>query len=286
MSLPPGDLAHVASLLLRETGIALAPDQGDWLEARLAPLARRLELPDAAAVVRELRLRPTPDRVRAVVEALTTHETSFFRDEPMFAALRETVIPELIARRSATAPIRIWSAACSTGQEPYSLAFLLRDHFALHLSRIELYATDLSHEVVARAAAGRYTSFEVNRGLPATALVRHFTQRPGAFEVRPEVRAMIRFAPQNLVAPWHVPAPVDILLLRNVLYYFDDRARADVIARAGRALGRDGVLVLGGTEALPPGGPFVRQAVGRTSVFRLAAIASRPAPTAALFGGS
>jgi chemotaxis protein methyltransferase CheR len=181
---------------------------------------------------------------------MTNNETSFFRDLQPFEALRNVVLPKLMAKRAATRVLTIWSAACSTGQEPYSLAMMIREQVPTLLGwNLSIVATDLSSAALARAQAGRYSQMEVNRGLPAALLLRYFRRDGLEWVIAEEVRRMITFRAMNLAEPWISITGIDLLLMRNVLIYFDDRTKRDILARAGRVLSRDGYLLLGSAES-------------------------------------
>jgi chemotaxis protein methyltransferase CheR len=182
---------------------------------------------------------------------MTTNETSFFRDKTPFEALRTSVIPGLITRRAAQKSIRIWSAACSTGQEPYSLVMMLRDQFpVLKDWRIEIVATDLSPTVLQRARDGMFSAFEVQRGLPIQMLVKHFDQVDQNWRVKPELKKIVDFRPLNLLGDINALGRFDIILCRNVLIYFDQPTKSAILARMAKMLPVDGSLILGGAESV------------------------------------
>jgi chemotaxis protein methyltransferase CheR len=186
---------------------------------------------------------------RAVVESLAITETSFFRDLHPFEALKNVILPERLTNRPADRCLNIWSAACSSGQEPYSIAMLIRDRFPQLVSGgVRLLATDLSQTMLERARSGLYTKIEVNRGLPAPMLVRYFTQSEQSWQIRADLRHMVEFRELNLAASWPSMPFMDVIFLRNVLLYLDAETRRHVLRNVARCLRPDGVLVLGGGE--------------------------------------
>lgn len=239
----------VRALVLERSGLELGPDKDYLVDARLAPLAREAGLAGIDELVATLDRRgPLADRV---VEAMLTCETSFFRDPEAFRALSGHILPAVERARAGERRLSIWSAACASGQEPYGVAMLLRDGFA-HLQRagwvVRLVATDLSEAMVRRAAAGLYTPLEVNRGLPADCLVRHFRREGVDWQVVPEVRRQVEFRRLNLVADAPPLYPLDVVLLRNVLIYFGTATKRAVLERIRAALRPDGFLLLGSAE--------------------------------------
>jgi chemotaxis protein methyltransferase CheR len=186
-----------------------------------------------------------------VVDAMTTNETSFFRDRHPFDAMKKVLLPGLVERRAAQRHLRIWSAACSTGQEAYSLAMMLRDDFPLLAAwRIEIIGTDISPSAVARARDGAYSTFEVQRGLPIQLLIRHFDQAGEQWRIKPGLRRMADFREFNLLSELAPLGQFDIILCRNVLIYFDIPTKTRVLQAMHRRLARDGALILGGAESV------------------------------------
>jgi len=186
---------------------------------------------------------------RSVAEAMTINETSFFRDTATFDYLRETLLPAIIESRRDTRTLRFWSAASSSGQEAYSIAMMLREHFPLLAGwRIDILGTDLSAEMVERASAGRYARIEVNRGLPARLLVKYFVRAGDEWEVHPDLKRLCRFQQRNLCQPAGQPEAFDVIFLRNVMIYFNQETRHQLLLTIHRALPPDGVLFLGLSE--------------------------------------
>ncbi len=271
MGLVARDFETVQGLVKRHAAIVLEPGKSYLVEARLSPLVRREGIESLAALAERLRRTPFGPLHEKVVDAMTTNETSFFRDLHPFEALRKAILPDLLRRREAQRKLHIWCAASSSGQEPYSIAMLLREHFPqLREWGVVLMATDLSEEMLVRARAGRFTQLEVNRGLPAPLLVKHFTKDGSEWQLRDEVRRMVDFRPLNLVKPWPALPPFDLVFLRNVMIYFDLDARREILGRIRRALQPDGYLFLGAAETtLHADEAFERVTVERSWAYRL-----------------
>lgn len=277
MTITTSDFVYVAELLRRESAIALSPGKEYLVNARLLPVARAIGLPSVAALVATLRAGAAAALRRRVVEALTTNETSWFRDREPFRALSGIVLPELIGAGRPGRPLRIWSAACSTGQEPYSIAITLREHLPPGV-RCEVVASDLSTAVLARAEAGRFSQLEINRGMPAPLLVKYFVREGAHWLVSPALRRDMTFSRVNLVEPHPPLRPFDVIFLRNVLIYFDLDAKRAVLKQLGRLLNPGGWLFLGVAETtLGLSDDFERDASGKTSAYRLRAVDRAPA---------
>ncbi|MDY7225467.1 CheR family methyltransferase [Hyalangium rubrum] len=250
MSLCAEDFLYLQRQVQRLSGIHLEPQSRDLVETRLMPLLRQEGLAQPCELVARLRALPEghPFHHR-VLEALTNHETAFFRDFPVFEALRGTVLPELLARRERTRELNIWCAACSFGQEPYSIAMLLEEAAAqLEGWTVRLLATDLSESALNRARAGRYGQQEINRGLPARLLVKYFRQERGQWTLHEDIRRRVEFRALNLVQDFLLPGEMDLIFLRNVMIYWDTPTRKAVLGRMRNRLAGDGYLVLGGAE--------------------------------------
>ena len=245
------DFYFIAGLLKERSGLFLTPEKIYLLDARLLPIARKHGFAGLEELFNALRTGWHEAIASDVVDAMTTNETSFFRDQHPFEALRKHVLPGLIKRRENQRSLRIWSAACSTGQEPYSLAMVLRDDFPqLAGWRIEILGTDLSPSVLERARAGTYSTFEVQRGLPIKLLLRHFEETPNGWRIKDELRRDIRFAPVNLLHALNALGTFDIVFCRNVLIYFDRTTKAAAFERIADRLAPDGALFLGGSESI------------------------------------
>ncbi len=272
-SLSSLDFDWIRSLVHRETSIALDGSKKYLVTSRLAPLAREHGFASIGALVSHLRASGHGELHELAVEAIATTETSFFRDIHPFTALRDVVLPELVERnRNSTRMLSIWSAACSSGQEPHSIAMILRDRFAsLDGWSLQLVASDISRRMIERAREGRYTQLEVNRGLPAPYLVRFFGQEGDGWRLRRDIREMFRFYRQHLEDDWKIVAPVDLLLMRNVLIYFDIDSRRRVLRKVRKILKPGGYLVLGAAETtLNLDQLFTRIRVGRAVFYQVA----------------
>ncbi|GGC01772.1 CheR family methyltransferase [Cellulomonas carbonis] len=267
MSLTTESFTFVADLVRRRSAIQLETGKEYLVESRLLPLARAAAAADVDAYVRALRVMPQPAAMDAVVEALTTNETSWFRDAQPFQALVEHVVPQAREARGGATDLRIWSAACSSGQEPYSIAMALAD--ALPGLTPTIVATDLSEEMVRRARAGRYSQLEVNRGLPAAMLVKHFTRVGTEWEISASLRDRVRFERHNLLDLPPAGGPFDVVFLRNVLIYFDLETKRQVLRRVQQVLRPGGFLLLGAAETtIGVDDAWERVPVGRGSVYR------------------
>ncbi|MFC0409035.1 CheR family methyltransferase [Roseomonas elaeocarpi] len=246
----PAAFNTIATLVRARSGIVLGEDKGYMLDTRLSGILRENRLSGLDALAAKLQGVGAEPLARAVTEALTTNESSFFRDGKPFDHLRG-VLPKLAAARSPGQRLRIWSAACSTGQEAYSVAMILSDLAAQLGGRpAEILGTDLSREVVARAQEGVFTQFEVQRGLPIQMLVKHFRQDGTRWQISPALRAMVRFEQGNLLDNHAGRGSFDVIFCRNVLIYFDAPTKRRVLEALADRLLPDGVLYLGGAETV------------------------------------
>jgi chemotaxis protein methyltransferase CheR len=283
VSLTQDTFAYVADVVRRRSAIQLEAGKEYLVESRLLPLARDAGHPGVDAYIREIRSAQREADLKQIVDALTTNETSWFRDNTPFSALRTHIVPALRAERPVLDGLRVWSAACSTGQEPYSLAMTLSDTLGPG-ARFSITATDLSERVLAQARSGRYSQLEVNRGLPAPMMVRYFQRNGHDWQIAEELRRTITFQQHNLLDP--APAgPFDIVFLRNVLIYFDLETKRSILSRVHRVLRPGGFLVLGAAETtIGVDGDWERVPVERGSVYRPvhagAVPQQRPAPGA------
>jgi chemotaxis protein methyltransferase CheR len=247
----PDDFQYLGRLLKERSGLTLGDDKGYLLENRLVPVARRHGLKDLDDLVASLRGGGGEALVRDVVEAMTTNESFFFRDKKPFDQFTSIVLPHLLKARAASRSFRIWSAACSSGQEPYSLAMILRENAAkLSGWRYEIVATDISREILAKAKAGIYSQFEVQRGLPISLLVKYFKQDGEKWQIDPSLRAMVQFRELNLLEDMRALGTFDVIFCRNVLIYFDQTTKGRVLARMAQVMADDGFLYLGGAETV------------------------------------
>ena len=247
----PQDFAYLANFIRERSGIVLGAEKGYLLENRLKPLASERGFRSFGDLVSALKVNRDERLARAVVEVMTTNETLFFRDSKPFELLRDVVLPRLTATRPRGRLLRIWSAACSAGQEPYSIAITLKENAARFAAwPVEIVATDISTAVLAKARAGVYSQFEVQRGLPIRLLVKYFRQIETQWAINPEIRAMVQFREQNMLQDMVKLGSFDIVFCRNVLIYFDSETKQNVLERIARCLAPGGVLFLGGTETV------------------------------------
>jgi chemotaxis protein methyltransferase CheR len=255
----PSDYDYLRKLLKERSGLVLSADKQYLVESRLLPLARKIGAPHLSDLVVKLKAPGAEPLIVDVVEAMTTNESFFFRDKIPFEHFREHMLPSLLKARAAQRRIRIWCAAASTGQEPYSLAMILKE-MALQVAgwRIEIIATDLSNDVLEKARAGLYSQFEVQRGLPIQLLMKYFSQAGETWQISPEIKAMVQYRPLNLLSDFSHLGSFDIVFCRNVLIYFDQETKIGVLERLARLTETDGFLVLGAAETV----------VGLTEVFK------------------
>jgi chemotaxis protein methyltransferase CheR len=255
----PLDYDYLRKLLKDRSGLTLSADKQYLVESRLLPVARKIGVPGLSGLVQKLKEPGVEALITEVVEAMTTNESFFFRDKIPFDLFRNEIMPALLAARAAQRSIRIWCAAASTGQEPYSLAMCLKEMAPKVAGwRIEIIGTDLSTEVLEKAKSGIYSQFEVQRGLPIQLLVKHFTQIGETWQVVPELRAMVQYKPLNLLHNFSHLGTFDVVFCRNVLIYFDQQTKIDVLDRLAKSLQPDGYLLLGAAETV----------VGLTDTFR------------------
>jgi chemotaxis protein methyltransferase CheR len=269
MTLSAADFAFVSALVRREAAIVLAPGKEYLVEARLIPVARQVGAASVADFLANLQRRPNQADQRRIIDALTTNETSWFRDREPFAALSDVVLPELVRRGSANRKVRIWSAASSSGQEAYSLAITLEENLPPGWT-YEIMGSDISTEMIKRAEAAEYSQVEVNRGLPATQLVQYFERAGAHWRIAPQLRRNVSFKLMNLTAPLPSMPPFDVIFLRNVLIYFDVATKKSVLRNVARLLRPDGWLFLGAAETtIGIDDNYERVAAGRTSAYRV-----------------
>lgn len=240
-------------MLEQQVGIALDDTKQYLLESRLMPVATRNGYPDVYALIKSLIQSPVGPLHWQAFEVLTTNETSFFRDKHVFDALRKTILPELIENRQKDKTLRIWSSACSAGQEAYSLAMMLREDFSqLNDWTIYIQATDISEFVLEKAKSGVYSSMEAHRGLDSHYLRKYFDHiEKGAYQIKPAIRQMVNFSHHNLVGDWPFYPKFDLIMLRNVLIYFKQDVKDKVLSKMQQRLnGNDSVLILGAAESI------------------------------------
>jgi chemotaxis protein methyltransferase CheR len=270
---PASTYGYLQQLLRARTGTVLERGKEYLVEARLYALSQEEGFVSVGALLEALQTEPeTGDLHRRVVEAMLNYETSFFRDFYPFEAMRTSVLPELLVRRVASRTLQIWSAATASGQEAYSVAMLLREHFPETADwTVRLLATDISDAMLARARSGRFRQIEVNRGLPAPLLVKYFERIGNEWQIREPIRRMVDFSHLNLAAPWPGIPSMDLLLLRNVLIYFSSDVRRTILQNVRRCLRRDGYLFVGGGEtSLVLDRTFEPVRAGKTVYYRAA----------------
>ncbi len=243
------ELDFLRKLVREKSGIVLGEDKNYLLDSRLLPVARAAGLAGLSALVAQMRAQPHGALTRLVLEAMTTNETFFFRDVYPFEALEKTVMPDLLIKRQATRTLNIWCGAASSGQEPYSIALVLRDRFPQLMNwKITFIATDLASEVLAKARAGRYSQMEVARGMPPALLAKYFSNVDGAWQVREDLRKLIDFRELNLLDNYTGIPHCDLVFMRNVLIYFDVDTKRAILGKIRKLLAPDGYLFLGGAE--------------------------------------
>jgi chemotaxis protein methyltransferase CheR len=254
----PLDYEYLRKILKDQSGLDLSADKQYLIESRLLPLARKAGMPGITELVQKMR-SGSAVFISQVVEAMTTNETFFFRDKVPFDHFRESIMPEIIKARASRKSVRIWCAAGSTGQEPYSLAMCLKEMgAALSGWRLEILATDLSQEVIEKSKAGIYSQFEVQRGLPIQMLVKYFKQTGELWQINADMRAMVQHRQLNLLHDFSQLGVFDVIFCRNVLIYFDQETKVNIFNRLAKAIEPDGFLVLGAAETV----------VGLTDVFK------------------
>jgi len=238
-------------LLKDKSGLVITPDKLYLIESRLNPVTKKWGYENLTAMTNVLRAVPPKDLVNDIIEAMTTNETSFYRDIKPFDIFKETVLPYYKNKTGANKNLKIWCAASSSGQEPYSLAMLLKEESAkLPGWNFSITATDISHEILDQAKEGTYTQFEVQRGLPITLLMKYFTQNGDKWTINDDIKRMIDFKYFNLLDPMSSIGQFDIIFCRNVLIYFDQPTKKDVMERMNRQMSDDGFFFLGGAETV------------------------------------
>ena len=258
----PAEFDHLRAYLKQQSGLVLTNEKQYLVESRLLPVARKSGLATLSELIAKMKEPGQSQLCAAVVEAMTTNESFFFRDKTPFEHFNETMLPKMLEARARDRKLRIWCAAASTGQEPYSLAMCLKEAEArLAGWRIEIIGTDLSTEVLEKAKAGIYTQFEVQRGLPINQLLKYFTQTGDTWQINANMRSMVQYRKLNLLENFSALGQFDIVFCRNVLIYFDNATKIDILGRIAKQLAPDGFLVLGAAETV----------VGLTEAFKPAA---------------
>lgn len=249
MSTSDDSFRYITSLVHRRAAIVIERGKEYLVDSRLGPVAKASGLGSIDELVHRVRQDERGALASQLIEALTTNETSFFRDAHPFEALRSKVLPDVIAARSSTRSLRIWCAAASTGQEPYTIAMVLRESFPELASwSVQILGTDLNTAVLSRAREGVYRQLEVNRGLPAAMLVKYFDRHGTEWRVKPSLKSLVTFQELNLLDRWPLFAPPDIVFMRNVLIYFDVATKREILGRVRKTMRADGYLFLGGAE--------------------------------------
>ncbi len=272
MAITAPEFDYITALAKRSAAIVIDPGKEYFIESRLANLVTSQGCKNLSELLALMKKDPAFGALHAkAIDALTTNETFFFRDFQPFEALKNTIIPQLMFQRAEQRRLNIWSAACSTGQEPYSLAMLLRESFpALANWQVSILATDLSPTVLTQARAGSYNQFEVNRGLPAPLLFNHFQKQGDRWVVKEDIRKMIEFRPMNLIEPWPIFPAFDIVLIRNVMIYFDIPTKQAILKKIRTCLQPQGSLFLGTAETTinldPAWAPVT---MGKATVYQL-----------------
>ncbi len=245
------DFDLICRILKERSGLLLAKDKAYLLESRLLPVARKWKFANFEELSKAIRTKPDEALLRDVTEAMTTNESFFFRDIKPFDQFRDIVLPHLLKARAQTKSFRIWSAACSSGQEPYSLAMILNENAAkLQGWKVEIIATDLSTEILTRAREGMYSQFEVQRGLPIQLLMKYFQQSGDRWQINKPVRDAVQYRPFNLLQPMAPLGRFDVVFCRNVLIYFDQPTKTKVLDAIAGQMADDGFLYLGGAETI------------------------------------
>lgn len=246
------EFQFLANMLKTRSGLTLTEDKTYLIESRLMPIARGRGLQDISQLCSKVKTNPQEDLLVEITEAMTTNESSFFRDIKPYDQLRNIILPQLMEPLKLQKHMRIWSAACSTGQEPYSIAMCLQEDAAKMPGwRFDIVATDLANKVIDKAKQGIYSQFEAQRGLPIQMLVKYFQSLPDtSWQIKDNIRAMVQFKTQNLLEEYTSLGKFDLVFCRNVLIYFDDPIKAAITDKMAKLLQPHGVLFLGSTETL------------------------------------
>ena len=281
----PADFEYLASILKDRSGLSIGPDKTYLLESRLTPVARKNNLDDLDALVAEVRRSKKEAMLCEITEAMTTNESFFFRDATPFEIFEKAILPDLLEARASRKSLRIWSAACSTGQEAYSLSMILRE-MAPQLAgwRIEIVGTDISNEGLEKAKVGIYSQFEVQRGLPIQLLMKYFTQVNELWQIDASIRAMVTYKEFNLLKDLKALGSFDIIFCRNVLIYFDQPTKTKVLDAMSNILASDGCLFMGAAETVLGISDDFKPVPGHRGVYNTAQKADKSAiaPTASL----
>ena len=249
MAITSTDFKYISDLIYEHSAIMVEAGKEYLVESRVGPILKEEGLESFHGLVEKLRAQPHNGLHQKVVEAMTTNETSFFRDLHPFEALKKTILPELIEKRAATKSLNIWCGACSSGQEPYTISILLQDQFPqLATWNIRIIASDISREMLARAESGTFSQLEINRGLPAPLLIKYFQKHGTEWQVKEPLQQRLEFCQLNLAGVWPVLPAADIVFLRNVLIYFNIETKRTILGKIRKILRPDGYLFLGSAE--------------------------------------
>lgn len=264
------DFELFSTLVKQRSGLVLAVEKAYLLESRLLPVARKYNMKSLEDMAQALRVKRDEVLMFDITDAMTTNETSFFRDRKVFAFLQNTLLPNLLAARQTARHIRLWSAATSTGQEAYSLAMICAEEAdRLQGWKIEILGTDISRESISRAKASTYSQYEVQRGLPAAYLVKYFQQIAGdKWQIKDNIRQMAQFREGNLLTDLGLNGIFDVILCRNVLTHFDEPTKTRIMNAIGGAMQPDGYLLLGSAETIPDGAGGFKPIPGAPGLYR------------------
>jgi chemotaxis protein methyltransferase CheR len=267
------DFSFVRDLVYQQAAIVLEKEKNYLVEARLSPLARRHGFLSLQEMIAQMRRQPNNGLRWSAVEAMTTNETSFFRDVHPFDLLKRHVLPELIKRRATLRQLNLWCAAASSGQEPYTILMVIRENFPELLNwKLTFVASDISKEMLDRCREGCFSQLEVNRGLPAPLLIKHFQKIGTEWQIKEDFRRMVDFRQLNLAQSWPSLPAMDVIFMRNVLIYFDVETKKAILARARKTLKADGYLFLGGAETtLNLDNSFRRVQIDKTACYQIGA---------------
>ena len=249
MAINPADFDFISKIVREQCAIVLEKGKEYLVDSRLMPLVHQEKLESIENLVRKIKSEPRGSLKDAVIEAMTTNETSFFRDIHPFETLKKEILPELLEKRKAKKELNIWCGASSSGQEPYSLVMLLKNDFPqLNSWKVSFSASDISNQMLNRCKSGIYSQLEINRGLPAPLMVKYFERIGTEWQVKEDLRKMIQFRIINLSEAWPMMPPVDLLMMRNLLIYFDVEMKKNILGRIRKLLRPDGYLFLGAAE--------------------------------------
>ncbi|WP_422367633.1 CheR family methyltransferase [Pelagibius sp.] len=264
------DFEYIAQLLYQRSGLVITQEKAYLLESRLNPVARKWDLDGFEALISAMRSKQDEGMIVDVTEAMTTNESFFFRDNRPFEQFKDIVLPYLLEARKTAKKLRIWSAASSSGQEPYTIAMILKEEAAkLAGWNVEILATDLSKEILSKAQEGLYSQFEVQRGLPITLLMKYFTQDGEKWRINDDIKKMVTYRPFNLLDSPSGLGTFDVIFCRNVLIYFDQETKGQVLDRMAKIMPGDGYLYLGGAETVLGISDSFEVIPGQRGVYRL-----------------